>query len=195
MNVSRNVVREALSRLRMLGMVETRKRRGMILTEPDVLSGLERILDPKLLSRDIMKQLFELRLVLEVGISDLLFIRKTEVDLQKLEKIVKEEAKVKTQEGRIELDVKFHSTLYQTTGNETSVVSRKCSFPCSSTLSKSKLDRWVYRRGFGFPRRTDRGSPGRDACAIPRGHEEAPGAPFFIYLITQLFIRLLYLVK
>ena len=31
LGVSRNVVREALSRLRMLGMIETKKRRGMVL--------------------------------------------------------------------------------------------------------------------------------------------------------------------
>ena len=38
LGVSRNVVREALSRLRMLGMVETKKKRGMILARPDILS-------------------------------------------------------------------------------------------------------------------------------------------------------------
>jgi len=37
LGVSRNVVREALSRLRMLGLVETKKKRGMILARPDVL--------------------------------------------------------------------------------------------------------------------------------------------------------------
>src|SRR5882757_5397523 len=46
LGVSRNVVREALSRLRMLGMVETRKKRGMVLARPDILSSFERVLDP-----------------------------------------------------------------------------------------------------------------------------------------------------
>ena len=39
LGVSRNVVREALSRLRMLGMVETKKKRGMVLSRPDILGS------------------------------------------------------------------------------------------------------------------------------------------------------------
>jgi GntR family transcriptional regulator, transcriptional repressor for pyruvate dehydrogenase complex len=46
LGVSRNVVREALSRLRMLGMVETKKKRGMVLARPDILGTFERVLDP-----------------------------------------------------------------------------------------------------------------------------------------------------
>lgn len=119
LNVSRNVVREALSRLRMLGMIETRKKRGMILAEPDILSGLERLLDPNLLSKEVLKELFEFRLVLEIGISDLLFLRKKETDIEQLKKIVEEEAKVTEDNKRIELDIIFHSTLYRISGNET----------------------------------------------------------------------------
>jgi len=39
LGVSRSVVREALSRLRMLGLLESRKKRGMVITEPDVFGG------------------------------------------------------------------------------------------------------------------------------------------------------------
>ena len=119
LNVSRNVVREALSRLRMLGMVETRKRRGMVLSEPDVLSGLERLLDPALLSKEVLKQLFEFRLVLEIGISDLLFLRKKEEDMTQLKVIVEKELNAQDNRQRVELDVLFHSTLYRISGNET----------------------------------------------------------------------------
>lgn len=119
LNVSRNVVREALSRLRMLGMIETRKRRGMILAEPDVLSGLERLLEPNLLSKDVLKQLFEFRLVLEIGISDLLFLRIKDADITQLQAIVEKEVKAEDNRQRVELDVLFHATLYQISGNET----------------------------------------------------------------------------
>ena len=119
LGVSRNVVREALSRLRMLGMVETKKRRGMILAEPDVLSGLERLLDPQLLGGAVMKHLYELRLVLEIGMADLLFLRRTEADLQILGKIVEDELEAETNAERIDCDVRFHGKLYGMTGNET----------------------------------------------------------------------------
>jgi len=120
LNVSRTVIREALSRLRMLGMVDSRKRRGMILTEPDVLSGLDRIMDSRLLGDNAQKQLFELRLVIEIGLSDLLFLRKTEKSLKVLEKIVENEEKhAKTPEDHAKYDIDFHGKLYQMAGNET----------------------------------------------------------------------------
>lgn len=120
LKVSRTVIREALSRLRMLGMVESRKKRGMILTEPDVLSGLDRIVDSNLLSRQAQKQLFELRLVIEVGLADLLFLRKDAESLQALEEIVaREETQALTPADHARYEVEFHGMLYKMTGNET----------------------------------------------------------------------------
>jgi Transcriptional regulators len=119
LGVSRNVVREALSRLRMLGMIESRKKRGMILTQPDVMKGLERIIHPTILDEQVRKQLFELRLVLEVGLGDLLFRRRTPEHLKKLDAIVEREQKATTQIERIRCEVEFHSTLYEMAGNET----------------------------------------------------------------------------
>ena len=119
LGVSRNVVREALSRLRMLGMIESRKKRGMILTQPDVMKGLERIIHPTILDEQTRKELFELRLVLEVGLGDLLFRRRTDDYLKKLDAIVEREQRATTQIERIRCEVDFHSTLYNMAGNET----------------------------------------------------------------------------
>src|SRR5690606_15714248 len=63
LNVSRNVVREALSRLRMLGMIEARPRRGMVMAQPDLLAGLEKVMNPLILSIDSLKDIFEMRLL------------------------------------------------------------------------------------------------------------------------------------
>ena len=119
LGVSRTIIREALSRLRMLGLIESRKKRGMILAEPDILSGLERILNPNILGMVTRKELFELRLVLEVGLADLLFKRKTRDDLQKLAEIVKKEESAKTVAERIRCDIEFHAKLYKIAGNQT----------------------------------------------------------------------------
>src|SRR3990170_1298204 len=119
LGVSRNVVREALSRLRMLGMIESKKKRGMILTQPDVLKGLERILHPTILDTEVRKELFELRLVLEVGLGDLLFERKTEAQIKKLAAVVEREQQATTQIERVRCEVDFHATLYEMAGNET----------------------------------------------------------------------------
>jgi len=123
LGVSRNIVREALSRLRMLGMVESKKRKGMIISEPDLLSGMTRIMDPNLLGQENMKDIFELRLVLEIGMADLLFARKTAKDLLELRDIATREAndpKCKSsQEVRSAYEIKFHGKLYSMTGNST----------------------------------------------------------------------------
>lgn len=119
LQVSRPVVREALSRLRMLGIVDSKKRRGMILTEPDILSSLSKVMDSRLLGKNSMKELYELRLVIEMGVSDLLFMRRNQKDLERLDKIVdREEKYAVTQVQHAEADIKFHGTLYHMTGNE-----------------------------------------------------------------------------
>ncbi|MRG49145.1 GntR family transcriptional regulator [Chitinophaga sp. SYP-B3965] len=120
LGVSRNVVREALSRLRMLGMVETRKRRGMILSRPDILGSFERVLDPLIIDASTLQDIFELRLTLEMGLADILYLRKTKKDLKELEAIAKsQEPKGKGQAFRISSEVAFHGKIYQMTGNDT----------------------------------------------------------------------------
>ena len=112
LGVSRNIIREALSRLRMLGMIESKKRKGMILTEPDLFSGVERVMSPNILGANAMKDIFELRLVLEVGMGDLLFARCTPKDIDALEQVAKKEAndpKTSSLKVRLNYEIEFHS--------------------------------------------------------------------------------------
>lgn len=119
LDVSRNVVREALSRLRMLGMIESKKKRGTILAEPDIMNGFERVMDPLLLDQKTLQDLFELRLVLEMGLADLLFARVTSKGIEELERIVEKEVNKIQQPFRLKFEIDFHSKLYQMTGNDT----------------------------------------------------------------------------
>lgn len=91
LGVSRNVVREALSRFKMLGMIETKKKKGMFMSNPDVLGALERVLDPLIIDTTTLQDIFELRLVLEMGMADLLFLRKNDADIKILEAIAASE--------------------------------------------------------------------------------------------------------
>ncbi|MDR2448770.1 MAG: FCD domain-containing protein [Prevotellaceae bacterium] len=118
LGVSRVVVREALSRLRMLGVVETRRKRGTVLKSPDFFGNMQTIIDSGTLQGSALKDLFELRLMLEIGMSDFIFMRKTDTDLERLQAIVdKEELTLSTEES-IRLDIKFHSILYEISGNQ-----------------------------------------------------------------------------
>ena len=119
LGVSRSVIREALSRLRMLGILKSYKRRGLEVATPDILIGLDRVIIPQILDQKTMQDLFELRLILEMGLSEILFLRKTEKDIAELRQILKKEKGSKTRAITIDSEVEFHGKLYDIAGNST----------------------------------------------------------------------------
>jgi GntR family transcriptional repressor for pyruvate dehydrogenase complex len=126
LGVSRNVVREALSRFRMLGMIESKKRRGIILTQPDILGSFERVLNPLMLDSKTLKDIFELRLILELGLSDLIFKNLKSRDIKDLEMIVNDSNLAVNKELA---EITFHSKLYQMTNNNTYLRFQKMLLP------------------------------------------------------------------
>ncbi|HLR37550.1 MAG TPA: FadR/GntR family transcriptional regulator [Chitinophagaceae bacterium] len=120
LGVSRTVIREALLRLRMTGLIESKKRRGAILKNPDLLSLLQKTLYPTMMDEGTLKDIFEMRLVMEIGMADLIFHRVKPEDITELRKIVKDEPK-DTESFIFEIDqeVTFHGKLYEITGNNT----------------------------------------------------------------------------
>lgn len=118
LGVSRNVVREALSRFRMLGIIETKKKRGMVMSNPDILGAFEKVLDPLIMDDSTLQDIFELRLVLEMGLADLLYIRKTDKAIAELEKIAAAEDDADAH-FRVQNEIAFHGKLYEMTGNDT----------------------------------------------------------------------------
>src|SRR5690606_23254873 len=118
LGVSRNVVREGLSRLKMLGLIESRKKRGMVFVNPDILGTFEKILDPLIIEQATLKDIFELRLALELGLGELLYRRKTDKDIKELEKIARNQD-VEDNTFRIKQEIAFHGKLYEMTGNDT----------------------------------------------------------------------------
>mgnify|MGYP001791390076 CR=1 FL=1 len=119
LGVSRNVVREALGRFRMIGMVETKKRRGMTLQSPDFFKGIERLLEPEIMADETLEDLFQLRLVIEMGLSELIFLNITQQDIEELEKIASNPSNATSQVFRLEQEIEFHGRLYEITGNKT----------------------------------------------------------------------------
>lgn len=124
LGVSRTIVREALSHLKLLGLIESRKKRGMILSEPKMVPALGKVLLPKLLEQKTRREVFELRLMLEIGIADALFDRVSNEDLKALAQIIKGEQALMEQEKTnvvmkklIAIDTNFHAYLYEITGN------------------------------------------------------------------------------
>ncbi len=119
LGVSRSVVREALSRLKMMGIVETRTRRGMILSEPSLLGGMKRVVDPRMLSEDTLFDILGFRIVLEIGICSEIFRKITPADIDNLEEIVNMGIMYENNEYAPFSEFAFHAKLYKITGNKT----------------------------------------------------------------------------
>ncbi len=120
LGVSRTVIREAMLRLRMRGLIESKKKRGTVITNPDLMSLIEKTMYPGILDDETLRDIFELRMVLEIGMADLLFERITQTDIDELYAIVADEP-VNTEEMIFDTDqeVRFHGKLYDVAGNQT----------------------------------------------------------------------------
>ncbi len=118
LQVSRNVIREALSRLRMQGLVQSRKRRGMVVASPEHLfAGLDRLLQTGILDDKRAQDLAQLRVVIELGIADFVVAGLTDERLEDLARIAEELEASTDMDRRRELDHAFHAILYHLTGN------------------------------------------------------------------------------
>ena len=92
----------------------------MVLARPDILGSFERVLDPLIIDENTLQDMFELRLTLELGLADILYLRKTKKDVEELEQIAKNQKVDGIPETfRIKNEIAFHSKIYQMTGNET----------------------------------------------------------------------------
>lgn len=116
LGVSRNVLREALSRLRMLGLIQSRTKRGIVIKEPSLFSGFEKVIEPYLLSENSIVEMMGMRIVLEIGITDFLFSNLDDEKIDEIEKIVLSQKDVKYQLS-VEQETEFHKKIYEITGN------------------------------------------------------------------------------
>ncbi len=130
MGVSRTVVREALVRLKTRGVLVSKKHKGTVIKSPNIMAVIEKSMLPELLNDKALRDLFELRLVLEVGMADMVVLHVTDEDIKELEAIVAcEPKKSDTEKFSIEHEVKFHSKLYEISANQTLIDFQKMLLP------------------------------------------------------------------
>lgn len=140
LGVSRTVIREALSRLRMMGLIETKKKKGAVITAPDIFGIVSKSMNPHILDEATLRGIFEIRLVLEIGMADLLFHRVTKQDITELRKIVSNEPpQTQYHLFNISHEIAFHGKLYEITGNETLKKFQKMLLPVFDFVHNSGL--------------------------------------------------------
>ncbi len=138
LGVSRSVLREALSRLRMLGLVESRTRQGMVLREPHILGGLQRVLDPEILGEETLINLLGFRVSLELGICNNIFDNLNNKYIEELETIVTQGVVYDNNLYMPVTEHQFHSKLYEITGNKIIMQFQEIIYPVS-VFVKSKF--------------------------------------------------------
>lgn len=140
LGVSRTVIREALLRLRMMGLIESKKKKGSVITSPDLFGNMSKSMNPHILDQETLREIFEIRLVLEIGMADFIFQRVTKEDIDDLKRIVeKEPSATEAYLFNSEQEIEFHGKLYEITGNATLKKFQKMLLPVFEYVHKSGL--------------------------------------------------------
>lgn len=155
MGVSRTVIRESLTRLKTIDIIESKKHKGTVIKSPSLFGILQKSMIPNILDDTTLRDIFELRLIIEVGMADFVINRVTPEDIRKLEKIVANEPeKSETILFDIEHEIKFHGKLYEVTGNKNLIQFQKLLLPLfnyaynSGLINKPiKRKKYVSHRG------------------------------------------------
>ena len=114
------VARESVGRLVALGLLEGRKRKGLVVRRPDPLRLLELGLPSLVDSHQDVSELAKLRYVLEMGAIELAVRDATDEQIARLSELANElEESIRNDENdkTVELDAAFHSVLLQMTGS------------------------------------------------------------------------------
>ncbi|SFR10616.1 FadR/GntR family transcriptional regulator [Desulfoscipio geothermicus] len=120
-NVSRTSVREAIRTLSAMGLVEIKKGYGVFMKEANLDSVISNVADALILSKEEMKQLFEIRKVLETQAAAWAALRASEDEIEELETIISEVKSSKKRKLDLalarEYDERFHGAIIKASHN------------------------------------------------------------------------------
>ena len=120
--MSRTSVREAFTRLRALGVVESRRKRGMKLMRSPALLDLARLLGNSHIDEELIGHVGGFRSALEIGLESEIFKRTTNDDIAELQRIYKAMvAHADDPDLWNNLDCAFHEKLIRITDNKVAI--------------------------------------------------------------------------
>lgn len=116
-NVGRSAIREALSALKAMGYIEIRQGEGTFVKKIDIDVTNQMI--PRILEKDDIRQLFEIRKFNETGAASLAAEHRTAEDLIEMEKCLLEMKQTEGDGGLGEnADIKFHMAIVKASKND-----------------------------------------------------------------------------
>ncbi len=118
LGVSRVSVREAIHKLAVLEIIETRQGEGSFVKQSSSSACMSALLPVFLLEKRNLIEVLEYRKVMEVGAIEMAVERATQSDIDKLEVIVRRMEEEESDEKQFALDdLEFHMTISQATRN------------------------------------------------------------------------------
>ncbi len=117
-NVSRPIIREALTILKARGLVVQRQGGGSFVTCPDLKSVNEYIYRAIVMNHISYEDTFQARMTLEVAAAHRAAEIATDEDIAELRKITKQMAEAENNEVRARCDLRFHQTISDISGNK-----------------------------------------------------------------------------
>jgi len=118
LNVSRTSVREALSALELMGLVEIKPGEGTFIKKSQPSGIIEPLAMALLLEKEDIEDLFELRKILEGEAAALAAARAQKEELERIEKILAEmEEEIKNNKLAEESDLAFHYSIAEAAHN------------------------------------------------------------------------------
>lgn len=120
-NVSRRIAREAVNRLCALGLLEGRKRKGLIVRHPDPVEVWANCLPSLARSQEKLADLAQFRYALEVGAVEMAVKNASEEQIKQLATLAEEfkliASKKKNRKQRTELERQFHGLILEMSGS------------------------------------------------------------------------------
>jgi DNA-binding FadR family transcriptional regulator len=113
LSVSRHIVREGISRLKTLGLIESRKRRGMTVARPNAFAGVSKLAEARLFSDGERREMMGLRVVMELGMAEFIHRRRTPELLAGLRRYADDAKSYRD----IAPEIAFHTRLFAIGGN------------------------------------------------------------------------------
>lgn len=154
--VSRRIAREAVNRLCALGLLEGRKRKGLIVRHPDPVEVWANCLPSLAQSPEKLSELAQFRYALEVGAVELAIKNATEEQITQLTALAEEFKNVTRQaeqhKQRIELERQFHGLILEMSGSSLITDMQKLlaalfenSYPARSTRVHQEDERIIWQ--------------------------------------------------
>ena len=119
LGVSRNTLREAIRILNTYGILEIQRGKGTFITDAAVSGTAKKDLDSMSFAMVDIKDLFEIRLILEPEAAYLAAERGTEREIHRIVELSKEiEARIRNHEDRTKEEHAFHTSIARATHNK-----------------------------------------------------------------------------